>query len=159
MKYVQFPGASGSLPANTVTEVTLYQNNTGSYILIMGFSLYTPDPPSNSAMPWIYGIRAYITDPNNNMIDIVQSKATNVFPEPATIPIWNGTSVESETGSIPVVSRHSIDHVGRSMIPPLCSLKFSAYASGGGQSYSVSGGWGLALDEDELILLLVGKIK
>ncbi|MEM3873062.1 MAG: hypothetical protein QXE05_10945 [Nitrososphaeria archaeon] len=159
MKYVSFPTVNFSASIGTWQTQLIYKNITNSYILIMGLLhqilLFSAASSSLSSFGVIY--ETHVSDPNDNIIDIVDQSDTSLQTFQGTTTVWNGTSMVSEPISVPVGARGTFSRVGNTMIPPQCSLIGAIYST-----FAISasfGGWGLLINDEELMNIIIKRGK
>ncbi|MEM3859826.1 MAG: hypothetical protein QW478_10555 [Candidatus Micrarchaeaceae archaeon] len=153
MKYAEFPNISDIIYADQNNKYLFFKNNSNSYILVMGYSYFPLGVTQEQTEPYWGWYAIGVSDPDGNIIDFVIYEDFGVYLQNAQIPVWNGTSAVLETGYIPVFDHNRIDHIGKSIIPPLGAL----YVLGSGSvqfDLNIYGGWGLILSEEELLQVI-----
>ncbi|MEM3872594.1 MAG: hypothetical protein QXE05_08555 [Nitrososphaeria archaeon] len=150
MKYLQFPRILVTNPAGNWASSPLYKNITNSYVLIMGLTHQTQLITGITQDPPFYSVYSTtVVDVNNNTIGTVDFDMLSIQTFSGTIPVWNGTSMENETAMIPLSEKATFSKVGQTMIPPQATLMANVLCS---VSQTIGfGGWGLLLEDDELI--------
>ncbi|MEM3845904.1 MAG: hypothetical protein QXU98_09405 [Candidatus Parvarchaeota archaeon] len=156
MRYIQFPNTTVNIQPNTVYVTTIYQNNSMSYILVMGLARIL-NFQNGALTSNYYSEHQYnIYDQNNNFIDTLDSEVCAVSTYQGSMPIWNGTTVEQESALLPYSVYQYVPRRFPSFIPPLSRLTININMTN--SATETYGGWGFALTDEEMLQVLTGKL-
>lgn len=159
MKYLEFPVTSLSIPSGLQwAHNVIYRNNTNSYVLVEGITwndIWPPNPASSYPYSYIIGVEVW--NRNNASMDIILRNSFFLTQQSGTIPVWNGTTMENESASLPTEINTFIYKVGETLCPPQGQIVLVGICTTA-HKIAVSG-WGFLLDEEELKDFVIHKIR